>query len=44
MLHQNDQRLMKIEQRSKTTIDLNVINSKVDVDYIYILGFSILII
>jgi hypothetical protein len=39
MLHQIDQRLIKIEQKSKTTIELNVINSKVDVDYIYILGF-----
>lgn len=39
MLYQIDRRLIKIEQKSKTTIDLNVINSKVDVDYVYILGF-----
>ncbi len=38
MLHQNGQKLMKIEQQSKTTIDLNVIYSKVDVDFFFFFG------
>jgi len=44
MLHQNGQKLMQIEQQSKTAIDLNVINSKVDVDFFSFLEFWILII
>lgn len=44
MLHQNGQKLMKIEQQSKTTIDLDVINSKVDVAFFFFLEFWVLII